>query len=129
MGYKSCLHRAVVNEERERKTLVFFVSPKEDKIVRPPEDLVGRGEQGTRRYPDFEWRPPEDLVGREQGTRRYPDFEWSDLLAFTQLHYRADVNTLQSFFHWLSSSRKKASSILAPFACMNPVLEEGREEE
>ncbi|KAJ6682726.1 GIBBERELLIN 20 OXIDASE 1-B-LIKE [Salix koriyanagi] len=80
--YKSCLHRAVVNRERERKSLVFFVSPKEEKVVRPPQDLVCR-----------------------EGPRKYPDFTWSDLLEFTQKHYRADVATLQSFIQWLLSSK------------------------
>ncbi|KZV19050.1 Gibberellin 20-oxidase [Dorcoceras hygrometricum] len=42
--YKSCLHRAVVNKERARRSLVFFVNPKEDKIVRPPKDLIHRDE-------------------------------------------------------------------------------------
>ncbi|CAI9766643.1 unnamed protein product [Fraxinus pennsylvanica] len=69
--YKSCLHRAVVNKEKARRSLVFFVSPKEDKVVRPPEDL------------------------RE--TRKYPDFTWSELQEFTQNHYRADATTLQTF--------------------------------
>ncbi|KAH7561369.1 hypothetical protein JRO89_XS10G0217200 [Xanthoceras sorbifolium] len=32
--------RAVVNTEKERRLLVFFVSTKEDKVVRPPQDLV-----------------------------------------------------------------------------------------
>ncbi|KAG8482468.1 hypothetical protein CXB51_024384 [Gossypium anomalum] len=80
--YKSCLHRAVVNKERERRSLVYFVCPKEDKIV----------------------RPPQDLMCRSGGPRVYPDFTWSDLLDFTQNHYRADVATLQSFFPWLLSS-------------------------
>uniref|UniRef100_A0A6N2KZ92 Fe2OG dioxygenase domain-containing protein n=1 Tax=Salix viminalis TaxID=40686 RepID=A0A6N2KZ92_SALVM len=80
--YKSCLHRAVVNRERERKSLVFFVSPKEEKVVRPPQDLVCR-----------------------EGPRKYPDFTWSDLMEFTQKHYRADVATLQSFIQWLLSSK------------------------
>ncbi|CAA2999811.1 gibberellin 20 oxidase 2-like [Olea europaea subsp. europaea] len=31
--YKSCLHRAVVNKEKVRKSLVYFVSPKEDNSV------------------------------------------------------------------------------------------------
>ena len=80
--YKSCLHRAVVNRDSERRSLVFFVSPKEEKVVRPPQDLVSR-----------------------EGQRIYPDFTWSDLLEFTQKHYRADVATLQSFIQWLLSSK------------------------
>ncbi|KAK9162484.1 hypothetical protein Syun_003386 [Stephania yunnanensis] len=79
--YKSCLHRAVVNRSRERRSLAFFVCPREDKVVRPPNDLLGT-----------------------QGTRRYPDFTWSDLLHFTQKHYRADAATLHNFTHWLLSS-------------------------
>ncbi|KAF5745111.1 gibberellin 20-oxidase family protein [Tripterygium wilfordii] len=76
--YKSCLHRAKVNRERERISLVLFVCPKEDKVVRPPHDLVCR-----------------------QGTRKYPDFTWSDLLEFTQKHHRVDdAATLQRFTHW-----------------------------
>uniref|UniRef100_A0A803KN91 Fe2OG dioxygenase domain-containing protein n=1 Tax=Chenopodium quinoa TaxID=63459 RepID=A0A803KN91_CHEQI len=82
--YKSCLHRAVVNKKKERKSLVFFVNPKEDKIVRPPQDMIDR-EEGTN-------------------CRRYPDFKWPHLMEFTQFHYRADVTTLQSFFKWLPSS-------------------------
>lgn len=83
--YKSCLHRAVVNRDKERRSLVYFVCPREDKVVRPPKDLVC-GELGTF-------------------IRNYPDFTWSDLLEFTLKHYRADVATLQSFIQWLLSSK------------------------
>ncbi|KAJ8447722.1 hypothetical protein Cgig2_015085 [Carnegiea gigantea] len=85
--YKSCLHRAVVNKERERRSLAFFVSPREDKVVRPPQDLFDR-----------------DEGDHDQGTRRYPDFKWTHLLEFTQKHHRADFTTLQCFFQWLPSS-------------------------
>ncbi|KAH9668787.1 Fe2OG dioxygenase domain-containing protein [Citrus sinensis] len=80
--YKSCLHRAVVNGERERRSLAFFVNPKADNVVRPPQDLICR-----------------------EGTRLYPDFTWSQLLGFTQKLYRADAATLPSFISWLSSSK------------------------
>ncbi|XVF37016.1 hypothetical protein REPUB_Repub19eG0109100 [Reevesia pubescens] len=80
--YKSCLHRAVVNSERARRSLVFFLCPREDKVVRPPEDLV-QGEM----------------------TRAYPDFTWSDFQLFTQNYYRADAHTLHNFTKWLSSSK------------------------
>lgn len=85
--YKSCLHRAVVNKERERRSLAFFVSPREDKVVRPPQDLFDT-----------------DEGDHDQGTRRYPDFKWPHLLEFTQKHHRADFTTLQCFFQWLPSS-------------------------
>ncbi|KAJ4954206.1 hypothetical protein NE237_031038 [Protea cynaroides] len=81
--YKSCLHRAVVNSYRERRSLAFFLCPKEDKVVRPPEDLMGT-----------------------EGLRKYPDFTWTNLLEFTQNHYRADDATLQSFSHWFLSSKQ-----------------------
>nr|AAY98356.1 GA 20-oxidase [Sesbania rostrata] len=80
--YKSCLHRAVVNQYKERRSLAFFVCPKEDKVVRPPEDIV-----------------------RRDGTKQYPDFTWSKLLEFTQKYYRADEDTLQNFTKWLLSSK------------------------
>ncbi|XP_010527094.1 PREDICTED: gibberellin 20 oxidase 2-like [Tarenaya hassleriana] len=85
--YKSCLHRAVVNREKERRSLVFFVCPEKTKVVRPPENLlIGRGRDGGALE------------------RAYPDFTWSDLFDFTQLHYRPDSSTLPNFFHWLNSS-------------------------
>ncbi|XP_028766030.1 gibberellin 20 oxidase 2 [Neltuma alba] len=82
--YKSCLHRALVHTEKERRSLVYFVSPRDDKTVRPPENLM-----------------EEEVEGR-----KYPDFKWSDLFDFTQKHYRADVATLESFILWLRSSQK-----------------------
>lgn len=82
--YKSCLHRALVNRERERKSLVFFVCPREDRIVRPPPDLLGTDKEVPRNYPDF---------------------TWSDLFEFTQTHYRSDVATFQSFIHWFLSPK------------------------
>ncbi|ESQ40654.1 hypothetical protein EUTSA_v10015436mg [Eutrema salsugineum] len=80
--YKSCLHRAVVNSERERKSFAFFLSPNGDKMVKPPEELVG---------------------GIFSGEREYPDFTWSMFLEFTQKHYRADMNTLEEFSNWLKN--------------------------
>ncbi|KAK4391246.1 Gibberellin 20 oxidase 3 [Sesamum angolense] len=37
--YKSCGHRAVVNKWKERVSLVYFLCPREDKIIVPPENL------------------------------------------------------------------------------------------
>ncbi|KAK9748876.1 hypothetical protein RND81_02G087200 [Saponaria officinalis] len=72
--YKSCLHRAVVNDNTERVSMAFFLCPREDKVVRPPGPL--------------------------SEPRMYPDFSWSDVIHFTQNHYRADTNTLQCFTKW-----------------------------
>ncbi|XP_062097896.1 gibberellin 20 oxidase 1-D-like [Humulus lupulus] len=76
--YKSCLHRAVVNRKKERKSMAFFLCPKEDKVVRPPHDL---------------------LLGEE--TREYPNFTWSELLHFVRQFYRSDGATFQNFINSL----------------------------
>ncbi|CAL5203932.1 unnamed protein product [Lathyrus oleraceus] len=80
--YKSCLHRAVVNQHKQRRSLAFFLCPKEDKVVRPPQDIIST-----------------------DGTKLYPDFTWSQLLHFTQNYYRADESTLSNFTNWLISSK------------------------
>jgi len=58
--------------------MAFFLCPKKDKVVKPPSDIL-----------------------EKMKTRKYPDFTWSMFLEFTQKHYRADVNTLDSFSNWV----------------------------
>ncbi|GAB2271621.1 hypothetical protein Dimus_006451 [Dionaea muscipula] len=82
--YKSCVHRAVVNKESARKSVAFFLCPKGDTVV----------------------RPPEELLAASNSPRLYPDFTWPVLHGFLQKH-RADVSTLDAFATWL---RKDNSS-------------------
>ncbi|XP_042058663.1 gibberellin 20 oxidase 2-like [Salvia splendens] len=78
--YKSCPHRVVVNKSMRRISMVYFLCPSEEKVIKPPKNLVS-----------------------SERLRQYPDFKWLDFLNFTQKHYRVDVATLQNFTKWLNS--------------------------
>ncbi|RDX95966.1 Gibberellin 20 oxidase 2, partial [Mucuna pruriens] len=83
--YKSCLHRVLVNEKVERKSLTFFMNPKGDKTVKPPNNLFENEEE-----------------------RKYPDFTWAQLYEFTQKRHRADADTLPLFVSWLRTQDPEA---------------------
>ncbi|XP_004504115.2 gibberellin 20 oxidase 3-like [Cicer arietinum] len=85
--YKSCLHRVLVSNKVERKSITFFMNPRGDKIVSPPKELLGKDE-----------------------ARKYPDYKWLDLYKFTQKTRRVDAKTLDSFIAWRSSSQPSNSN-------------------
>jgi len=72
----------VVNEIKERKSMAFFMNPREDRVVKPPVEI--------------------------DEPRKYPDFTWSDFVDFTQKHYRANENTLDNFTKWFVASKSVA---------------------
>ncbi|XP_024969770.1 gibberellin 20 oxidase 3-like [Cynara cardunculus var. scolymus] len=80
--YLSCLHRVAVNRFEPRLSVAFFLSPKGDKEVKPPQDLVNK-----------------------DGKQEYPDFKWEQFLYFTLTKQRIDENTFEEFTKWLTYSK------------------------
>lgn len=81
--YKSCLHRVIVNEVQDRISLTYFLNPKDDKVVKPPKELISNEEP-----------------------RKYPDFTWDDYKNYTFKQYRSDGATFDNFVNWILSSSK-----------------------
>lgn len=86
--YQSCLHRTVVNNAVDWRSMAFFLCPEMDKMVGTPNKLV-----------NF-YHP-----------RVYPDFTMAELLEFTQKHCRVDMETLDSFIDWILTKRGLGSVI------------------
>ncbi|RDX73381.1 Gibberellin 20 oxidase 2, partial [Mucuna pruriens] len=81
--------KVLVNREVERKSLTFFVNPRGDRTVKPPNNLFENEEE-----------------------RKYPDFTWTQFFEFTQKHRRADADTLRDFVSWLQSSKPPNLNLL-----------------
>ncbi|XP_024969769.1 gibberellin 20 oxidase 3-like [Cynara cardunculus var. scolymus] len=86
--YMSCLHRVAVNRFEPRLSVAFFLSPKGDKELKPPQDLINK-----------------------DGEQKYPSFKWEQFLDFTQTQHRADENNLEEFIKWLMSSKNPQSVV------------------
>ncbi|OIW21584.1 hypothetical protein TanjilG_06364 [Lupinus angustifolius] len=76
--YKSCLHRALVNDKIVRKSIAFFLCTNAEKVVTPPKELINK-----------------------ENPRLYPDFNWPTFHEFTQKHYRCNPKTLDAFSNWV----------------------------
>nr|CAB3465206.1 unnamed protein product [Digitaria exilis] len=110
--YRSCLHRAVVHRERERRSLAFFLCPREDRVVRPPTRLLAAA--GQHHEDDDE---EDKQQQQQQQPRRYPDFTWAELAHFTQRHYRADARTVEAFACWLGAGAPTCAAATSAAAC------------
>ncbi|EFJ16877.1 hypothetical protein SELMODRAFT_450785 [Selaginella moellendorffii] len=90
--YKSAKHRAVIHATRARHSLVFFINPGLDTVIRPIPELVVKSK-----------------VDEEQDRERpCVEFNWGQLLEFTQKHYRTDVHTLDAFESYLRKTSQAA---------------------
>ncbi|CAB4266428.1 unnamed protein product [Prunus armeniaca] len=56
-------YREVVNSHKEGRSLVFFMCPRPDKLVKPAEELVRRSKGATRKFPDFTWYSLKIIAG------------------------------------------------------------------
>ncbi|XP_024542626.1 gibberellin 20 oxidase 1-A-like [Selaginella moellendorffii] len=90
--YKSAKHRAVIHATRARHSLVFFINPGLDMVIRPIPELVVKSKED------------------EEQDRKRPcvEFTWGQLLEFTQKHYRTDVHTLDAFESYLRKTSQAA---------------------